>query len=281
MRLPNNTCTVLKNPKIALAFARWTILRLFGVSPRIRFRKLDRQSLGASIGGWISFSEFWTFSELVPHCEEKLCSDTLAHSGKQAVAVDIGANIGVFACRIASLGFSVHAFEPIPETFERLRQNVEFNELGPMVYLNRIAVGAEVGTVSFETPANSPAQNRITISGGERTIEVPVIRLDDYCSDQNIQTIDFLKIDVEGMETRVIRGARRLLSEKRIAVILIEVCPWNLLNAGTSPEELFTIIDEYNYEPHRLLRTSEIGMLVTASEFAEINCENLVLLPRP
>jgi len=265
---------------MAIAFARWISSRIFGGSPRVHFRKLDGQISAASVGGWISFSEYWTFSDLVPESEETLCLNSLARSKSGGLAMDVGANLGVFTCRIASLGYSVHAFEPIPETFERLRLNVEFNGLTPHVHLNRSAVGAAAGMVSFEKLENSPAQNRIAITGGEGTTEVPVICLDDYARDQNIEFIDFLKIDVEGMETGVIRGASRLLSEHLIATILIEVCPWNLLNAGTSPEELFCVIGESGYEPHRLFGTGEIGGVVTADEFGEIIFENLVLLPK-
>lgn len=279
MRFLNKILNVLKHPKIAVAYTRWNASKMFGNSPRIYFRSFGGKDFGASIGGWISFSDYWTYYNLIPANEEKLLLNTLMRSGKDAVAFDVGSNLGIFTCRIASLGYSVHSFEPIPDTYERFRKNVEFNSLGPFVHLNLNAVGAESGTVRFEMVENSPGQNRIAIAGGNGTIEIPVVCLDDYVEENAILSIDFLKIDVEGMETQVLVGASRLLSEKRIKTILIEICPWNLINAGSSTEELFGAIVRYGYVPRRLIANGEVGEVVTLEEAETFVVENVVLRP--
>lgn len=73
---------------------------------------------------------------------------------------------------------------------------------------------------------------------GARTTEVRRVVLDDFCKDQGIDRIGFLKIDVEGADVCVLRGAGDLLRRQAIELMFIEVDPDNLRESGDSLEDL-------------------------------------------
>jgi len=141
------------------------------------------------------------------------------------LVVDVGANIGVFAAQAATRGARVHAFEPNPGTYARLLRTVCANKLH--VTARPVAVGAQRGwatLTSYEasTPlgtivtggwaaltsheASTPLDTVVTAGAG---LPVPVVTLDEELAD--VPHIDLLKIDTEGSEADVLRGASQVL----------------------------------------------------------------------
>src|SRR4051812_38605950 len=118
MKLIDRVKSVASNPKMLSAYTRWVGSRVFtGKPPMLSLYG------GARVGGWVSFSEYWSFQNIVPEPERLFVQRSLtARIGGQRVAFDVGANLGGFSCLIASMGrYRVHAFEPIPETYCRLK----------------------------------------------------------------------------------------------------------------------------------------------------------------
>jgi FkbM family methyltransferase len=150
------------------------------------------------------------------------------------VAVDVGANIGAFtaalAAAVAPCG-TVHAFEPLPASRKRLARTLELNGLTNVTVDGR-AVTDESGTAElfqygpgFESWATLTARQLEHEGRRLKATPTPVATttLDDYAGEAGIAGIDLLKIDVEGAEERVLRGARRLLDESRVAAVVLEV----------------------------------------------------------
>mgnify|MGYP002629597179 CR=1 FL=1 len=137
--------------------------------------------------------------------------------------VEIGANIGshtIALARLASKG-CVHAFEPQPYVFSLLQKNVANNELKNISLWN-VAVGSEAGRVSmpFISASLSSQVNFGAISihtQSSRRVGVPLLAI-DYI--QEIQQIDFLKIDVEGFEPYVLEGAKSAIQKFRPIVFI-------------------------------------------------------------
>jgi FkbM family methyltransferase len=149
---------------------------------------------------------------------------------------DIGAHIGIFslgvAKRIGPIG-KVYAFEPCPETAGILERHVIFNQWQDRVsvvravtsdlnetvsfYVNGISMSASMGRENVEVlSADRPAD-------GAHRIDVESVTLDRFCAERNVRP-DLFKIDVEGAELRVLRGAKTLLLTARPS-ILCEVHP--------------------------------------------------------
>lgn len=201
---------VLSDRKMQAAYARWHLAKLTTGKPPIRNVGAD-----VGIGSWINFSEYWGFRDLVPK-PERVFMNRCLEAGKQnqLIAFDIGANIGGFTCVLAAMGAAqVHAFEPIPETFCRLKENVLANNLFDRCILNCLAVGNQTEIVTFQVEANSPATNKFAPTGGEisnRLVRsrqhIAATSLDTYCFSFGVDHIDFLKVDVEGMEPWVLGG---------------------------------------------------------------------------
>lgn len=159
--------------------------------------------------------------------------------------LDIGANIGCTAILFGELSKNVYAFEPSPTTFSYLEKNIS-NSGRNNVFLQNIGLGAESSesTLTF-SPSNRSGgfvSNQTQASAGH-TIEKIVIRqLDEVVSSLDLQDIDFIKIDVEGFEGHVLRGATKTLSSNR-PVCVLELNHW-CLNAfqRTSIPDFFDLL---------------------------------------
>jgi FkbM family methyltransferase len=134
-----------------------------------------------------------------------------------AVIVDVGAHEGETAQRMVSRFPSarVHCFEPMPESFRRLSRGVA----GLDVVCVQAALGAEEGSATMGAGASSLTSGFLAAGPG---IEVRVQTLDAYARDAGIASIALLKVDVEGHEPAVLRGAAGLLAAGRIDHVLCE-----------------------------------------------------------
>jgi FkbM family methyltransferase len=135
---------------------------------------------------------------------------------------DLGANVGVYslwaAQRVGVQG-RVVAFEPIPETRARLERNIALNGFAQIRVVPR-AVGAEPGSATLHVvPGASGLTSRDRAVGGDE-IAVEVTTLDAYFA--GAAPPDLIKIDVEGMELEVLRGARSLLAGDAPPLVVFE-----------------------------------------------------------
>lgn len=275
--------SLLTNPAMLSAYIRWSSARIFtGGSPRLQLP--DTRKI--SIGEWLSFSEFWSFQDTIPLPERLYAEHCLVNAnGQSAIAVDIGANVGLFTLFLASKGCLVHAFEPIPATFCRLKNNVKYSNFLDVARLNCLAVGNGPGLVTFQVWENAPATNRMILYEKASTESiastqvVATVSLDDYCDNQRIDQISFLKIDVEGMEPLVIKGAYNLLKQRKISSALIEICPVNLHSVGFTCSDLFKELESLPYSLFILNENGTPGSKLLLSEIEQMSLINAALLP--
>lgn len=184
------------------------------------------------------------------------------HLPPDGVFVDCGANIGSFtlvAARHASCGV-VHAFEPSATHLERLRRNVDLNGF-LNVRINPTGLSDRTKTARLYMPRGG---SDLTNTGGasifcgtedrgfESTVEdIRLQRLDDYVREQGLTRIDVVKIDVEGAELQVLRGALDSLDRFR-PVVLMEIDLGNLQRAGEDASGLIDFWTSRNYSIRRL-----------------------------
>lgn len=108
---------------------------------------------------------------------------------------------------------------------------------------------------------------------------VAVLSLARYYKGHGIQSIDFLKVDVEGMEPYVLQGAGALLKERKIAAVLSEICAANLRPVGLSPDDLYREFETARYSPYDLKGDGRPGAKLSLAELEATSLANVVLLP--
>jgi FkbM family methyltransferase len=140
--------------------------------------------------------------------------------------IDAGANVGymtVLAATVAGRGGRVMAFEPHPELFGVLRQNAEYaRRFGCAVDVRQAALGDKHGPASLRIPASFAGNDGLATLADQpsdvQSVAVTVERLDDVVDGP----VSVMKLDVEGFEASVLRGAPRLLSGDRLRHIVFE-----------------------------------------------------------
>ena len=180
---------------------------------------------------------------------------------------DVGANIGMytkFFSEVAGNTGRVHAFEPAPSNFRRLRQHT-----GGLanVSLNQAAVGEASGTIDLYISKDLNVDHR-TFDGGDgrEKISVPVLRLDDYFPAG--ERVDLIKIDVQGYELSVLRGAQRVLDENRGIKLLVEFWPYGLRKAATDPSDILKFARSHGFSVTPINKPAELA-IESASQVAD------------
>ena len=184
---------------------------------------------------------------------------------------DIGANIGwqtwLGSWLVGQHG-SVHSFEPSPTTVRYLRRRVVLLSLQNTV-VNEFALGSAPGTATLYEyseglgataslrPGSWPGYQHTT----ETTVEVKA--LDDYVDENQVSSIRLMKIDVEGAEIDVLRGAAHLLSSAQRPVLVVEVLSDTNAAFGRSVDELLDTITDFGY---RILSWRGEGLVDVRSE---------------
>jgi len=168
------------------------------------------------------------------------------HSG---VVLDVGANVGLFtlAAAVGNPGATVHALEPLPSSFDTLRQVVRDNGLHN-VHVHETGLADADGEATLYVPRGGAASKRdASIVEGFRedcdAVPIRLATLDAFAADHALTGIDLMKVDVGSAEHRVLAGGTRVLERDR-PVILCEVL------RGTTEDRLHDVLSEHGYGYH-------------------------------
>ncbi|MDO8633268.1 MAG: FkbM family methyltransferase [Candidatus Wildermuthbacteria bacterium] len=174
--------------------------------------------------------------------------------------IDAGANVGYHTALGA--GFvgksgSVHAFEPVPEYFEKLKELANANR-GHRIVLNQCALGETTGSMkmyqirthrgerSFGT--GSMFKDWLSNETVEATLEVPIMRLDAYVREKNLKNVKLLKVDVDGFEFPLLKGAEQFLRNQS-PVIISEIGHPIYARLGCTVNDLLEYMARLSYFP--------------------------------
>jgi FkbM family methyltransferase len=167
--------------------------------------------------------------------------------------VDVGANIGLYSCVAADRAptfAKIVAFEPIAENLHYLNKNRERNERAARIVVEEEAVGESSGLVNIYLAEGQIGTHSVSAKNAldsNTSISVPMVCLDDYVDKKLHDSIELLKVDVEGYEVAVLRGAKSVLRKDR-PTLFVEFIPDSLRNCNFDPMEFLDIVfDMYDH----------------------------------
>ena len=194
--------------------------------------------------------------------------------GKKTI-VDIGANLGFYTVIAGKLypTSRVYSFEPIPQTFAILEDNIRLNGVTNSVAEN-IALSDEHqknvrGGLMYYTPEASGAASFANIQEREgiKLVEVNMATLDDYFRGERV---DFVKCDVEGSEFHVFKGAEKTLRKHR-PVIFVEILRKWCLKFGHTASDVVDFLKSCGYKMYVVRETNLTSLDSITDDTADTN----------
>ncbi|MFA5861954.1 MAG: FkbM family methyltransferase [Candidatus Thermoplasmatota archaeon] len=197
--------------------------------------------------------------------EQRFIERAVADIPPGGVFYDVGANIGLYAIPASRRASRVIAFEPAPANADALAANAVLNKR-TNIELRRVAVGETEGTMAFfvssggaGTQVNSLVQGVVSTYGRDPArIDIHVVTLDGLLAD--LPPPDVVKIDVEGAEGPVLRGAQTLL-RRHAPILHVELHPGAMEQFGDSEAAIREMLESADYAVERDARGGTYKLL--------------------
>lgn len=169
-----------------------------------------------------------------------------SHATNHRAFIDIGANVGLITTAVAPLFERCLSIEPSPRNVSRLKLNIKLKNLKNVEVID-LALGDQPGDATFFLSKASGAEDAFTppVNGSSGSIKVRVTTLDQIIREFGVIGPYLIKIDVQGWELHVFRGAQETLEKQ--CTIISEFWPYGLKSSGCEPEDYIKFINEHGY----------------------------------
>lgn len=192
---------------------------------------------------------------------------------KDTIIFDVGANVGNYSQKIVkeftSINFQLYSFEPSKETFFELKKSLKNI---PDLKLYNIGFGEESGikTLFYNKKKSGLASmynRRLSHFGIKMNLTelIELKTLDNFCEENKIKKIDFLKLDVEGNEFNVLEGAKKMINRNEIRIIQFEFGGCNI-DSRTYFQDFWYLLSP-KYRIYRILKND----IVEIPKYKEVN----------
>ncbi len=238
--------------------ARLKIFRMVG-----RRLGVDSYSCSGELGIYEgNIEDKWVFPGYVfSHTWEPILQSLLLEhifKNDHGTYLDIGANIGLTTIPLArKKEISIFAFEPEPTNYFLLRKNIVGNAVESRVTALNCALYSQQGTLDFELSNENMGDHRVRVLSSDtqknnvygettrRVIQVKAEKLDNMLDVDKLSSPIAIKLDTQGAELQVLKGAEHFL--KKVDYLIIEFWPYGLRRLGDSPEKLIEIVEQFSY----------------------------------
>jgi FkbM family methyltransferase len=184
-------------------------------------------------------------------------------AGSPVVCFDVGANVGLWSKALlhqaegSALSVQVHAFEPCNETFTALTSNLNGNcRSGKFIPVKK-ACSDRIGRAALNIVAPGCCGVNSLVPGKrfavQATEEVEVTTVDAYCAEFSISCLRLLKIDAEGHDLAVMKGATEMLRRRAIDVIQFEYNQ-SWIEARSFLRDAFEALQAFGYKVGKITR---------------------------
>jgi FkbM family methyltransferase len=202
-------------------------------------------------------------------------------SSKLGIVFDVGANIGEWTNLVAKVSpeAKVYSFEPSRETFKVLSKNI----LSSNVHIQNIGLGDQKEAKDFyiygeNSVLNSAIERHFSDEIRPLVVEKVLFNtLDDFCNENNINRISFLKVDTEGNELAVLKGATHLIKNGRIDIIQFEY-GGTYIDAGILLRDVFSFFEGKPYAIYKLMQDSLKPIQAYSQEIENFQYSNYIAL---
>lgn len=205
--------------------------------------------------------------------------------------LDVGANVGFYAVPLAMICKrkcgKLHAFEPVPQNFRRLSENLAINQLSDFVVVHEIGLSNRSGRASITlredfSGGSSTGNASIAIEDGKdqafQTISIETKTLDELYGAGIIGNIDFIKLDIEGHELAFLEGGRSTLAATR-PIIGIEINQWYYDRQGIHLVERLPKILPQGYSMFLITPHSSVPLRPLTAKTKLTGLANALLVP--
>jgi FkbM family methyltransferase len=192
------------------------------------------------------------------------------------ICIDIGANIGITTIWMARNSEKVYSFEPETNNIFRFKENLYANNVENVKLIQK-AVSDIIGELDLNI-LESYGHHSLGQVATSKIIgrqKVDVITLNKFCLENNIDKIDFLKVDVEGFEIEVFNGAKNLFMNKKIKLVAFEISDIPLKSLNKSEKEIFDFFKSVNYDILNL-----DGSFFNTNSYEKISHLDLIAIPK-
>lgn len=195
-------------------FIHYSIKKIFG--KRISFfPKMTLMLHGCRFITRKNTVDFW----MVKQNHEKEFTSYLLNQDKKGIFIDVGTHIGRYSIILAKKGWEVFSFEPLKSNFNQLKLNISLNKIGENLHLYNIGLGNKKGkqTIFYERHKGGEAS---LIFHKEHSAEKIIIdKLDNILKFKKTGKV-ILKIDVEGFEYQVLKGASNFIKKNKPEIFI-------------------------------------------------------------
>ncbi|KAL3619992.1 hypothetical protein CASFOL_034904 [Castilleja foliolosa] len=195
---------------------------------------------------------------------------------RDGIFVDVGANVGMATFAAAVMGFKVLAFEPVLENLQRICEGIYFNRVGELVQVFEAATSDATGNITFHKLVGRLDNSAVSVTGAkmafksneEIELQVRSIPLDKVIQDS--ERVLLLKIDVQGWEYHVLKGASKLLSRKKgeAPYVIYEEDERLLQASNTTAKEIRDFLHSVGY--HKCTQHAPLKRMITNLSFLAI-----------
>lgn len=203
------------------------------------------------------------------------------------IVIDIGAHVGYYTLLMAQLvgeNGKVYSFEPDPVNFQLLKKSVEINGFENVVLIQK-AVSNITDKVKLFLGDDDSAINRIydaKLGDAKESIDVESVTIDEYFK-ENDELINFIKLDSEGSEVKIINGMKQFLSRNKKLVMMTEFFPFLIKKSGDEPNQYLKSLEKSGFSLYNILDKNEKTNKINSENFLEsgINseyCTNLLCI---
>jgi len=178
------------------------------------------------------------------------------------IIIDVGAYIGVISLSMAQFLHAsdrLFAFEPLPLTFERLKQNIRLNRYEPTVAVIPWGVADQIQEHVHLCLTKVPGDNYIMDGplsakfGRDKFCDIRTTTIDAFAKERRIETITILKVDAEGKDFAVLRGTEKFLKEGQVSYLFVE-------HDADYPQNNSAVLDllrRYGYQIYYIVRNTD------------------------